>query len=432
MKILHTVEFYHPSVGGMQEVVKQISERLVTFGHDITIATTKLTERKTNKLNGVKIVEFNISGNIVRGLTGEIEEYKQFLLNSDFDIITNFAAQQWATDIMLPILDQIKAKKVNVPTGFSGLYCPEYKDYFEHMKIWMKKYELNIYLSENYRDIAFARENNITANVIVPNGACEVEFGADSKIDIKDKLHIPKDDFLILHVGSHTGEKGHAEAISIFKKAHLKKATLLIVGNGYLIPMVDTKLQDIKNLIKLIIINFYPRMNFGLTCLTLCNMRSKLYNSGWLRFIDKKRISVTQLSRAETIAAFQQADLFLFPSNVECSPLVLFEAMASRLPFLTTDVGNSAEIVTWSQGGILLPTKKNTVGNSIAVIRQSAKLLERLYYDPSFREQLRESGYHKWKEYFTWDIIAKTYESLYLKLIKDDYEHQNCLAQSVQ
>jgi hypothetical protein len=71
MKILHTVEFYHPSIGGTQEVVKQISERLVKSGHDVTIATTRLPERNARDLNGVRIEEFDVSGNAVRGLSGE-------------------------------------------------------------------------------------------------------------------------------------------------------------------------------------------------------------------------------------------------------------------------------------------------------------------------------------------------------------------------
>ena len=54
LKILHTVELYSPSVGGMQEVVKQISERLVKKGHDVTVATTKLSNRKSKIINGVK------------------------------------------------------------------------------------------------------------------------------------------------------------------------------------------------------------------------------------------------------------------------------------------------------------------------------------------------------------------------------------------
>ena len=122
MRILHTVELYSPSVGGIQEVVKQISERLVKLGHDITVATSKLPNRKSNRIKGVNIKEFDISGNLVRGIEGEKEKYKKYLINSEFDIITNFAAQQWASDIMLTIVDKIHAKKVFVPTVFSGLY----------------------------------------------------------------------------------------------------------------------------------------------------------------------------------------------------------------------------------------------------------------------------------------------------------------------
>ena len=79
MKILHTVEFYYPSVGGAQEVVRQISERLVKLGHDVTVATTKLPERKIATHNGVKIVGFDISGRAATGYGGkDIEKYKKF------------------------------------------------------------------------------------------------------------------------------------------------------------------------------------------------------------------------------------------------------------------------------------------------------------------------------------------------------------------
>ncbi|MFH1005826.1 MAG: hypothetical protein V1781_10125 [Bacteroidota bacterium] len=49
MKILHTVESYYPSVGGMQEVVKQISEQLVKMGHSVTVATGFHVDRKEKK-----------------------------------------------------------------------------------------------------------------------------------------------------------------------------------------------------------------------------------------------------------------------------------------------------------------------------------------------------------------------------------------------
>ena len=233
MKILHTVESYEPSKGGMQELVKQISEHLVKQGHQITVATSCHPERKSHSINGVTIRDFAISGNSVRGIIGEVDTYQHFLLNSDFDIITNFAAQQWATDLMLPLLKDIKSKKIFAPTGFSALHFPEYSDYFEKMKTWMKEYDMNIFSSDVYQDIEFARKNDIKKLTMIPNGASELEFTREAIIDIRKYLGIPANQFLILHVGSHTGIKGHAEAIEIFRRSNLKNASFVIVGEVF-------------------------------------------------------------------------------------------------------------------------------------------------------------------------------------------------------
>ncbi|MFH1997988.1 MAG: glycosyltransferase family 4 protein, partial [Patescibacteria group bacterium] len=236
MKILHTVEQYYPSIGGMQEVVKQLSERLVKLGHEVTVATSCRVDRKYYNLNGVQVKSFKISGNAVRGYEGkvnEIKRYQNFLINSDFDIITNFAAQQWATDLALKILKKIKAKKVFVPTGFSGLYYPCYKEYFVKMIDWMKQYDMNVFLSSNYRDINFARDHNISKLVIIPNGAGADEFLSKIDFDIRKLFNIKLNDFIVLLVGSHTGKKGHKEAIKIFQVANLKNSTLIIVANIY-------------------------------------------------------------------------------------------------------------------------------------------------------------------------------------------------------
>ena len=74
MRILLTVEHYMPSVGGSQEVVKQIAERLVLRGHDVTVATTHLPERADTDINGVHIAPFPIAGNVVLGITGPAEQ----------------------------------------------------------------------------------------------------------------------------------------------------------------------------------------------------------------------------------------------------------------------------------------------------------------------------------------------------------------------
>ncbi len=390
MKILHTVESYYPAIGGMQEVVKQLSERLAKLGHEVTVATKKHSERKDNILNGVQIEEFAIEGNAVHGITGDVEKYKGFLLNSKFDIVTNFAAQQWATDIALPILDKISGKKVSVPTGFSGLYLTEYKDYFEKMTTWMKGYDSNVFLSEDYRDINFAKANGITKNVIIPNGAAADEFLQDSKIDIRKKLGISKETFLILHVGSYTELKGHIEALKIYLRSKIKNGVLLFVGHR------NELFQNYVNK----------------------SRRFKLWK--YSNFVNSKPIVITaELTRDETVAAYKSADLFLFPSNIECSPIVLFESMASRLPFLVTDVGNSEEIIKWGSGGELLPTQIDGSGYSHAEIGKSALKLNQIYFNKEKRNELGEKGYDAWQKNFSWEVISKKYEALYYQLLNE-------------
>lgn len=388
LKILHTVEFYHPSVGGAQEAVRQISENLVKMGHDVTVATTKLRDRIDSIINGVKIIDFNVSGNFVSGFNGESGNYQNFLLNSNFDIIMNYAAQQWTTDLMLPILKDIKGKKVMVPCGFSGLFQPVYKGYYKRMENWLRSYDACVYLSRKYRDIDFSKSAGINNDYFIPNGASYDEFSKKTSIDIRKTLAIPKTHFLILHVGSHTGLKGHKECIKIFNKAKIEKATLLIVAD--------------KN---------------SSLCYYNCHFLAVLANNDPFMKKSDKKILIHALSRAETISAYHNANLFLFPSNVECSPLVLFESMASKTPFLATDVGNSSEIVEWSKGGLLLPTTFDKSGNSHARIAESVNILEMLYHDQALRDRMGKLGFETWKNNFTWESIAHKYEELYFNLM---------------
>jgi L-malate glycosyltransferase len=391
MKILHTVEFYHPSVGGMQEVVKQLSERLASFGHEVTVATTRLPGRSETVHNGVRIAGFDVSGNLARGMRGEVEEYRRFLKESRFDVVTNFAAQQWATDAGITMLDEIPGKKVFVPTGFSGLYDPRYREYFDAMKAWLHRYDMNVFLSDHYRDIDFARESGVTKLMVIPNGASEEEFLAAPEVDIRRQLGIPEEHFLVLHVGSHTAFKGHAEAIRIFSRARMSNATLLIAAN------------DVPG-----------------GCGRQCRLRKALFALSPLRLREGKRLIVTPLPRMETVAAYLAANLFLFPSNVECSPLVLFEAAASRTPFLSTDAGNAREIAGWTGGGSILPTRVSRKGYSRAETIGSARMLEGMWREPESRRALAEAGFAAWKERFTWRKLARDYEALYLGLLREN------------
>lgn len=387
LHIIHCVESYYPALGGMPEVVKQLSERLVKMGHKVNVFTRFHEQRGNGDMNGVQIRQFRIEGNPRIASEPEEQRYISELIGCDADVVTFFAAQQWATDLALPHLQKIGAKKVSVPTGYSGLFDPEFRQYFENMKSLIHGYDMNVYLSNDYRDINFARENGVSRVQVIPNGAAEDEFLAPMKTDVREKLGLRKGSLLLLHVGSFTGAKGQMDAIKIFLNSGVRRATLLLLGNGY-----------------------EPSQYYFLKSKRYWPLRLKAAFMG-------NRVIFTSQNREFTVCAYRQSDIFVFPSNIECSPIVLFECAAAALPFMSTRVGNAAEIADWTGGGMIMPTRINDKGESYAEIKGSAKLLTRLVKDKGLRKSMGEKAQSIWRQHFTWEKISNRYELLYLKLV---------------
>ncbi|MBC7888537.1 MAG: glycosyltransferase family 4 protein [Ferruginibacter sp.] len=411
MKILHVVESYDPLLHGMQQVVKQLSERLVHLGHTVTVATSYHPERNLFNIKGVDIASFKIAGNAVNGYqatNSEIERYIEFVKINGFQIVTIFAAQQWSCDILLPILDEIPAKKVFVPTGFSQLYNPKYQPYFNNMQTWLKSFDRLIFLSNDYRDINFAKQNGIKNFEIITNGASAEEFCTPLENNIQSELGIPKNHLLVLNVSSHTGLKGHSETIELFKKAKLKNTTLLLIGNKIHNSRLKTFVKQILSVLTPISgIKYFPQ------CYDSCKRKSFYHNLIDSIKNNNSKILIKDLSRVQILQAYAAADLFLFTSNLECSPIVLFECMASKTPFLTAEVGNAAEIINWSGSGKLLPTIKVNQNYSIVKIDESVRILRELIDNAELRKNMAENGYTNWLNNFTWEGIAKKYERVY-------------------
>ena len=211
MKILFCCEFYAPSVGGVQEVMRQLAERLVVRGHSVTVATTAIPSRGFKDLNGVQIQEFSISGNLASGMKGELERYRQFVTASTFDVVMIKAAQQWTFDALWPVLSKIPGGKVFIPCGYSCLYEPDYATYFRELPAILRQFDHLIFYASEYRDIHFARQHGLTNFSIIPNGASEVEFGVTPDPSFRHRYGLCDQDFLFLTVGSPARMKGHCE-----------------------------------------------------------------------------------------------------------------------------------------------------------------------------------------------------------------------------
>lgn len=387
LNIAHCVESYAPALGGMPEVVKQLSERMVRMGHSVTVLTSTHPERGTGSINGVNVRAFAIKGNAVDGITGDVEAYVQAVQDGGFDVVTCFAAQQWATDALLPHLHTIRAKKVFVPTGFSALHDPRWANYYRKMPAWLAAMDLNIFLSHSYQDIALAKSNGLSNLMMIPNGAAAEEFDRPLSHDFRAAHGITEEQQMVLHIGSYTGIKGHREAIRMFLRAATWNAVLVLIGNG------------VKTL------EHYFNGHYSYLLLKL------------MARLKGKRILFVETDRSQTVDALRQADLFLFPSNVECSPIVLFEAMAAGVPFLSSRAGNAEEIVEWSGGGTTIPGVRDETKLERPDIATGAKLLGALLSDKALLDKLGTAGKAAWREHFTWQHIAEQYVAAYTRLV---------------
>ena len=414
MKILHTVESYLPARHGMSEVVRQISERLVRRGHQVTVATGCDSNRSNTIIDGVHVRDFDVHGKSAIGVWGDVSGYQRFLLDEEPDVIVNFAAQQWATDLALPLLPRLKARKVFVPTGFSALGDPMFARYFASMGAWMKSYDACVFLSDSYRDIDFARASGVQHIAVIPNGAAEDEFLRPRDPGFRQRFGIPDHHQILIHVAGYLSvAKGQAEAIEIFSQSSAQNVTLLLVCPEFSQEKSLTLKQVAKSLYHLMRGKGLRSIAFP-TQLKLLRRRYQSRNQA-----SNRQILGRSLSRQDTISAFLDADLLLFPSWIECSPLVLFESLASHTPFLVTDVGNSREIIQWTGGGRLLPGSRcnDREGSICADVKAGAKCLDALMADSKTREVMAQQGFAAWQRSFTWNHIADQYESLYERLV---------------
>lgn len=471
MRLLFCCEFYYPSVGGVQEVMSQLAERMVGLGHEVTVATTSLSNRTFKELNGVHIEEFAVVGNGARGIKGEVERYCEFVINTDVDAVLIKAAQQWTFDALWPVLDRIHARKVLIPCGFSGLYRPSFSEYFRQLPGILRMLDHLIFYATEYRDIEFVHANGIRNYSIIPNGASEIEFAAPRDQSFRLRYEIPEESFVFLTVGSLTGMKGHLELTKAFTELNTagRPATLLLNGNLPVSPFVAMGTEDVDSAPPqescttqqhVSVLNrcaqqivFITNKLSGKTLQRVILVKDVLSEKGWsgvaelitniiARRLNKlpipilrnipidfmsslnhwikkansqfplKRVLLLDLPRSELIQAYKNADLFVFASNVEYSPLVLFESAAAGTPFLSVPVGNAEEIAEWTGCGIIVKAPMDKSGFTRANPRTLAAEMRKAMDAPQLLAELGRTGYERWQERYTWAKICLQYEKI--------------------
>ncbi len=371
MKIVQVVAYYPPHLGGMENVAREISERLAKKGHQVEVFTSdigckkgKLRSTKNLKIHYLKSWEFAHSA-IIPSLF-----FKLLKISKDSVIHVHVA------QIMIPEIVYLVSKIKSIPyiahihadvgpSGKMGFLLPLYKNIF--LKIVLKNATKIVVPSKDYVDL-ISRKYSVSDTKIyqVPNGVDRNPIKIPSA-----KLHTP---IRLLYVGRFTKEKNIPlliRSLQILLETRHLNIELHLVGEG-------EELKNIKRYIKSL------------------NLENRVLLHGVLQ-------------GNKLIEKYKNSDIFVLTSSSESFGLVLLEAMASGLPIVSSNIPGVRNIINNGETGLLVTLTPENISSAI----------ENIISDSKLREKLIEKGLDEVKKY-NWNKIISKFEWIYKELIYDN------------
>lgn len=343
MRVAIISEYYYPQVGGAERVTRAIAEASARAGWETHVVTSG-DNPVMEYVNGVAVHRFNVSGNLAKGIKGDKEAVKAYLKELRPAVIIVYALQTWGSDIILENTDIARdgTKLVLIPCGLSALSSLArriyYRGYLKRLRRNLQRFDHYVFHTKLGNDYRFLSDVAGDRCTIVPNF-----FPHDiltwSRSAADQLLHDHGLGFLtqqpfVLNVSNHYQIKGHTALIHTFLKSFPNNWRLVIAG---------------------------CEPHSGRSCYARCRQQSGRSN----------RITLLQGSdRNLVLSLYHTASLFFLTSQIEYSPLVLLEAQALGVPFLSFPVGNAQELA----GGIVVRPRDVTAPFITNLLRNPSTL----------------------------------------------------------
>lgn len=364
MKIIQIVSYYPPHLGGMENVAKEISERLAKKGHDVEVFTSDIGSKK-NKLESTKNLKINYLKSFEIANTPVIPSLFFKLLKISKDSIIHLHLAQAFIPEIVYLISKIRKIPYVVyihidlnPSGKLGFLIPAYK------KIFLKKVLLSaskvIVPTIDYVRLISKKYNLPKKNICIVPCGIDLNNFHQSPADLHDPIRL-------LFVGRLQVQKNVPLLIKSFK--YLVDNTkfnieLNIVGDG----------EDKDKIIQLI---------------NSLNLSNKIH---LLKKLEKKSLYET----------YRNSDIFILTSKYESFGIVLVEAMASGLPIVASDITAVRNVVINKKTGLLSKLSE----------KDFAKNINKILSNTELRKILIANGLKDVKKY-DWDKIIEKLEIIY-------------------
>lgn len=382
MKIALIPSAFHPSLGGVEELSRQLAHSLKRQGHDVIIITQRWPRDlpESEVFEGIQLYrlpfrapEPNFKAKVRFTQTHAATNKKLQHILSKFGaeivhlqcISTNgYYALNAAKKLNIPIIVTAQGE---LTMDASGIYetskfipnalldCMEYASTISACSRDALRDVLDFYSKRRSSELSCPKET-------IHNGIALADFEGIEPHEAKQPY--------IFAMGRLVPQKGFDVLIEAFKLSGIADWQLIIAGDG-------EEKESLKRQVA----------SLGL---------------------DERVTFWGRASRREVGALLKGSEFFVLPSRMEPQGIVNLEAMACGRAVLASDTGGVSEIVSDGSTGLLVPP-----GDSKLLSQGISKLVE----DPDLRKKLGENGRKK-AELYDWDAVTSKYVSVYKDALK--------------
>ena len=363
---------YLPTVGGVERYTFNLARRVVAAGHTAIVVTSALPglpELETDE-HGIRIYRLPVwplmngrfpvlkPGRAFRALAQKLwaEPIGFCVINTRFYISSLYAARQCRKR-------GIPAIVVDHSTGHLPMGNPLLNAAgacYEHLAaVWLKACRPRFFgvsraVCRWLEHFGIQPEGQLY-NAVDPAEVRALTQASDA-VDWRVRLGLPADEKLVVFLGRVIPEKGVAELIEAFAQAGLPGCSLVVAGDGPLLP----KLRE--------------------------NCPPKVHLAGAVPY-------------AQAMQLLAQAQLYCLPTYyAEGFPTTFLEAAACGCPILTTRTGGSDE---------LLPDESYGVQLDGVDPQALTAALKRCLTDHAWGAAAAQKTAARLEEHFTWDAVTR-------------------------
>lgn len=386
MRIIHFTNNYLPRISGVARAVYNYKIGLEKLGHKVIVVAPKYSAKtKTSFDQGIIRVSSLRLGNLVKSLNYPIplssfkklaklcSDFKPQIIHSHHPFFLGKMAQKLALKYKLPLVytyhtPYFEYFKTKYLPGLSLILQNRFKslvkNYIKHCHIIivpapMMKNKLNL-------------DFNSPSQIKVLPTPIDINLFSEPRHDfIRRKYQLKPTDLILLTVSRLSYEKNLFLLLDVFaevKKQFKKNLYLVIVGDGYLKPLLVLKAKNLR--------------------------------------IEKQVIFTGQVNYESLPHYYAGADVFIYAGLFDSQGLVISEAMVCGLPIVVLDkFGSIKYFIKHGQTGLLSKTKENFICDILSILN-----------NPSLRKTISLNQLTK-RTNFSLEKISKDLEQIYANLI---------------